>query len=139
MNYQEFHSEIDATYTELRSRTNELAHKMAMLARGQEYIDQVILDPSKKFVICPDDYRYASRPRFSGPSTYSDPNENKLASPVGEHGTEFTQHTTKVKARARALAELKLEEMDVREQHIQLKFERIQAKRELLELDTDEA
>jgi hypothetical protein len=37
------------------------------------------------------------------------------------------------------LAELKLEEMDVREQHIQLKFERIQAKRELLELDTDEA
>jgi hypothetical protein len=37
------------------------------------------------------------------------------------------------------LAELKLEEMDVREQHIRLKLERIQAKRELLELDTDEA
>ena len=32
MNYQQFHTEIETTYGELRSRANEFAHKMAIQA-----------------------------------------------------------------------------------------------------------
>ena len=138
MNYQEFHTEIDATYRELRFRTNELAHKMATQVHVQDYIDQVAIDPSRKYAICSDNYSYTPRPRISGPVAPNQPNKNGPASPANERGEQFMQHAAKVKAKARALAELRLEEMDVREQHIQLKLGRIQAKREILELDADE-
>lgn len=51
-------------------------------------------------------------------------------------GTE-SQHP-KDKARARALAELEMEEIDLSEQEIQIKKRRLQAKRRLLELSEDE-
>lgn len=49
--------------------------------------------------------------------------------------SDFSEQTIKARAKARALAELKLEEIELREREVQVKKEKIQARRELLELD----
>ena len=152
MNYQSLCTEIEATYTELRFRTNNYAHDMAVRALGQEYIDRARSDPSQKFIICSDDYCYTSRMRFPDQPANVHQNTDAQTSPARECEAEtvdvvqdtvepdtaaFALHTTKARAKARALAELKLEEMDVREQQMQLKLDKIQAKRDLLELNED--
>lgn len=55
-----------------------------------------------------------------------------------ERKSAFTQDAAKAKAKSRALAELKLEELDLREKQVQLKLERIQAKRAMLEFDGED-
>lgn len=55
-----------------------------------------------------------------------------------ERKSEFVQDAAKARAKSRALAELKLEEIDLREQQVQLKIEKLQAKRALLEFDGED-
>lgn len=57
---------------------------------------------------------------------------------VEDRSVDFIRETAKARAKARTLVGLSLEEMDIREQQMQLKLERIQAKRKLLELELEE-
>jgi hypothetical protein len=139
MTPRDLRAEIEATYGELRAKTNDIAHAMAVTEIGKKYVDEVRDNPSKKYVICPDESAAAAKSSIAhlgSPATRQD--TNAPAPSTGERSIGFAQDTEDARAKARALAELRLEEMDVREQQMQLKLERIQARRELLELGTDE-
>ena len=140
MNPEGLRTEIEASYKELRSRTNAFAHKLAVKVRGREYADEARDDPAKRYTIC-----------FEDPSSFPEsPVSDSLTSLLEAADTstpdtesrekDVIQDTAKAKARAkaRALAELKLEEMEARELQVQMKIKRIEAKRELLELDEDD-
>lgn len=111
---------------------------MVLKVRGREYADEARNDPPKRYTICFEDQSSSSESTVSDSSAcpvqatdVSTPNKDSREN-------NCAQETAKARAKARALAELKLEEMEGRELQMQMKIKRVEAKRELLELDVED-
>ena len=132
----EFSTELDGTYNDLKDKANDLAHELAVEHLGKSYVEQVRSDPAKKYIICPPDATptpAVQRPELLQAQPAAD---TPVSQSPEQRADEFVEISRRARAKARVTAELKLEEMEAQEMLLQVRIEKIKARRELLELGT---